>query len=265
MKNFSINILFLFLCFYGFSQDYEPELVKVEGGTYLMGNQESEYMDEYPRHKVTLDGFYMSKYEITAEKFSMFSNIAGIMYAKGSGKKPVSGITWFDAVMYCNWLSTITGYERCYKINRDGKKVIVHILPDANGYRLPTEAEWEYAARGGKNNSPFAYSGSNDAREVAWFMDTGKRLHEVGLKKANALGIYDMSGNIKEWCWDYYDANYYENSPEENPLGPEHGSVKVLRGGSYNVHREMLRVNKRYFMPEDERDITVGFRIVRSL
>jgi len=129
---------------------------------------------------------------------------------------------------------------------------------------LPTEAEWEYAARGGQKQMNYAYSGSDDAREVAWYLDSGKTIHTVGLLKPNSLGLYDMSGNVKELCWDFYEEKYYTSSPKDNPVGPESSVVRVVRSGSYNAHADMLRVTKRYFQPPTESDFTLGFRVARS-
>ncbi len=257
-------VLFLIFTSNSFAQIAQPEMVLIEGGLFQMGNTESDFRDEYPRHDITLKSFYMGKYEVTAEEFARFGHTAGFVKSYSSGTEPACGINWELAVMYCNWLSSVSGLERCYDINREGKQIRITFLSKSNGYRLPTEAEWEYAARGGQKNSTYAYSGSDDARSVAWYMDNGKTLKKVGLLQPNASGIYDMSGNVKEWCWDYYEESYYKTSPKDNPVGPEHCTTRVARGGSYSGHLEMLRVTKRYFQPQDEADYTNGFRVVKN-
>ncbi len=261
------RILFFLLIFTTLNinaQNIVPEMILVEGGDYYMGNHESQFLDEYPRHQVSLGSFYISKYEITIADYSKFSSMAGLPVSSGADNMPASEMTWEQAIMYCNWLSSVSGLQRCYEVDRTGKQIRVTYNKEANGYRLPTEAEWEYAARGGVKHSSYAYSGSDDAREVAWFTDNGKQIHPVGELKPNALGIFDMSGNVKEWCWDYYSESYYKLKVKDNPAGPEHGTTRVVRGGSYNAHFEMLRVNKRYYFMPDESDNTIGIRIVRS-
>jgi formylglycine-generating enzyme required for sulfatase activity len=130
-------------------------------------------------------------------------------------------------------------------------------------YRLPTEAEWEYAARGGSKSNGYTYSGSNDISSVAWYTDNGgSKTHPVGQKQANELGIYDMSGNIWEWCQDWFGADYYSSSPTENPQGPSWGSLRVYRGGSWSSTAQYCRVASRNFYAPGFRDFLIGFRLV---
>lgn len=233
------------------------------------------YDDELPVHIVSLPSFYISKYEVSQ---SLYESIAGVNPSRNKGENlPVESVTWYDAIRFCNALSEKEGLQRCYTIN--GNNVMYNT--DANGYRLPTEAEWEYAAREAKKNSFYLYSGSSDADSVAWYYsnsysptrkdmqgaegEAGKKApQEIGTKRPNALGIYDMSGNVFEWCWDYFSLDYYAEGPENNPLGPESGTVRVLRGGGWYSHQNMARVSARkYYLPERTKPF-YGFRVVRK-
>lgn len=261
--------LFIYLAFAVFAinvsaQNPLPEMIFVQGGEYLMGNHESSFLDEYPARKVKLNNFYISTNEVTVVDYLRFCRMAGIQEPKGSDNMPATDISWVEAVMYCNWLSNISGLERCYIISRENKTVSVKFIQNAKGYRLPTEAEWEFAARGGVKSKNFAYCGSDTPAAVAWFIDSGKQLQEVGQKEPNELGIYDMSGNALEWCYDFYDNNYYKENVSDNPKGPNIGTSRVCRGGSYSGSAENLRVSKRFYNLPDYRDYNLGFRIVRN-
>ena len=133
------------------------------------------------------------------------------------------------------------------------------------GKRLPTEAEWEYAAQGGNQSKGNKYSGSNNLDEVGWYKDnSGEVTHPLGEKKPNELGIYDMSGNVWEWCNDWYDANYYSESPNSNPSGPSSGTYRVLRGGSWNVDASACRVSNRYWLDPDRSSYFSGLRCAQD-
>ena len=127
---------------------------------------------------------------------------------------------------------------------------------------MPTEAEWEYAARGGKQSRGYKYAGSNNVGEVGWYDGNSSKTKPVKGKKANELGLYDMSGNVWEWCWDWYDSDYYSSSPKNNPTGPSSGSYRVVRGGSWNNDPESLRVAIRYGLNLDDSNYNLGFRPV---
>jgi formylglycine-generating enzyme len=205
------------------------DFVLVKGGSFMMGGSERD--NEKPVHRVTISDFYIGKYEVTQAQWRSVTG-KNPSFRKGDSN-PVENISWFDAVAYCNKLSELSGLAKCY--TEDGDKVTCDF--SANGYRLPTEAEWEYAATGGITEgsvTDYTYSGSNKVNEVAWHRsNSGMASHPAGGKKPNEIGIYDMSGNVWEWVWDNYGENYYSASPENNPRGPEQGHERVIRGGSW--------------------------------
>ncbi len=163
---------------------------------------------------------------------------------------------------FCNKLSQREGLEPCYTIN--GTDVTCDFTK--NGYRLPTEAEWEYAARGGKKSHGYKFSGSNSFDDVAWFIDnSGDETHDVGTKQPNELGIYDMNGNVWEWCWDWFASDYYSSSPQDNPRGPDSGFHRVVRGGScHNYAYRLISLSHRGDLNPDHTDYIFGFRILRA-
>ena len=170
-------------------------------------------------------------------------------------------MSWYDAVNYCNWRSKKEGLTPCYTIN--GTNVRCNFK--ANGYRLPTEAEWEYAARGGNKSKGYEYSGSSDPRDVGWYSsNSGSKTHPAGEKKANELGLHDMSGNVWEWCWDWYEKEYYRKSPKENPVGPSLGQSRVLRGGSWGNDVSIVRCSLRGYNIPSFAGGGLGFRIART-
>jgi formylglycine-generating enzyme required for sulfatase activity len=223
---------------------------------------------EKPVHTVTITGFYMGKYEVTQKEWTalMGSNPSAF---KGDNL-PVERVTWFDAVDYCNRLSQREGLTPAYTISgrtpATGYPITAATVTwnrNANGYRLPTEAEWEYAARGG-NGSPgnYTYAGSNNIDEVAWHSgNSGNRTHEVGTKNPNRLGLYDMSGNVAEWCWDWY--NNYSNSAQTDPTGASSGSNRVQRGGGWSHSAERARSANRYYDYPSPGITNLGFRVLR--
>ncbi len=174
---------------------------------------------------------------------------------------PVERVSWYDAVEFCNRLSRKEGLTPEYTIS--GKDVTWN--RSADGYRLPTEVEWEYAARGGNKSRGYRFSGSDDPKEVAWYSaNSGEKTHPVGQKKPNELGIYDMSGNVWEWVWDWYDSDHYSSSPASDPTGPYTGSLRVLRGGSWRSDARDLRSANRSSGGPSVSLINLGFRIVRT-
>ncbi|MDD2230008.1 MAG: formylglycine-generating enzyme family protein [Candidatus Cloacimonetes bacterium] len=233
--------------------------VLVEGGSFSMGSNDGG-SDEKPVHQVTIASFYIGRYEITQKEWV---DVMGSNPSNWKGDNlPVEKVSWYDAVNYCNIRSFKEGFKPCY--NRSGDNITCDWK--ANGYRLPTEAEWEYAARGGKYNKGSSYSGSSDLGSVGWYSNNaGSSTHEVGTKAANELGIYDMSGNVWEWCWDWYNSGYYAKSQSSDPIGANSGSTKLLRGGSWSNRDNYSRVTNRahnYF--PDRMYNLIGFRVVRT-
>ncbi len=281
------------------------EMVYVAAGTFQMGDTWGDgESDEKPVHSVTMSGFYMGKYEVTNAQVvdvfnwalaqgkimasrSIVKNVEGdqqklldlgfhqIIYngnelytENNYDDYPVIGISWYGAVAFCNYLSEREGLTPVYNLNNWTANM------NANGYRLPTEAEWEYAARGGNESQSFKYSGSSNVDAVAWYgdnsnasgnsnLDNGQGTLPVGSKQPNELGIYDMSGNVWEWCWDWYVSDHYSNSLQDNPKGPARGSVRVLRGGSWNDRARYVRVAYRFGYAPSFSSSGVGFRILR--
>jgi sulfatase modifying factor 1 len=277
-----------------------PEMILVEGGTFVMGEEGGKYN---PEHKVELDSFYISPYPVTVLEWKDFTSEVTVQfdwnknYYYGDPSSPfpwqdadpIVFITWDEAVMYCNWLSKKHGLKEFYNIERlsgyenvDGKKVfntaIVSINSGANGFRLPSEAEWEYAARGGQKSQNFLYPGSNDINEVCWYQENtldSYWVNPVGKKKPNELGLYDMSGNASTWCWDYFDVNYFFNSPLKNPIGPDQPNAtaylstelakhaRSFRGGNIFDDESYCLITVRKLSPEWNRS-WIGLRIVRN-
>lgn len=243
---FKANLLItisLSLTMSGFSQGFTPEMVFVKGGSFNMGSDRGG-SDEKPVHTVYIDDFYIGKYEITqAEWTRVMTDDTTSRYFPGYFTCPVERVTWDHVQQFIDRLNLETGLL----------------------YRLPTEAEWEYAARGGSLSRGYKYSGSNNADSVAWTDgNAGNTVHPVGRKKPNELGIYDMSGNVYEWCLDWYSSDYYNESKVSNPIGPLEGEQRVIRGGSWFFDRGGIRVTDRQGANPDFRYGYVGFRLCLS-
>ena len=268
MKKIIFTLFFLFVFIFGYSQ--KPEMVFVEGGSVYMGNEYSGALDEKPEHKVTLSNFYISKYEVTFDMFDHFCKSTGYPLADDGGFKrgqnPLINVSWMGAIKFCNWLSTRFGYDRVYNLKIDSSGTTIRSINwNANGYRLPTEAEWEYVAKGGSKSKGYIYPGSNNADSVAWYLANSQgRPHKVGTKKPNELGVYDISGNAFEWCWDYYNPDYYKNSPENNPHGPDKGIHRIYRGGYFNSDLDFIRITKRFALAPNLRTGLIGIRLARN-
>jgi sulfatase modifying factor 1 len=217
-----------------------PEMVFVEGGTYKMGAAVAG-SDEVPVHSVTLNSFWIGRYEVTQRQWrEVMGNDALVNYFPGCDSCPVERVSWYSVQEYLDKISASTEKK----------------------FRLPTEAEWEYAARGGRYSGNFKYSGSNDPDEVAWRDgNSDVKTHPIGRKKPNELGLYDMSGNVWEWCSDWYSSNYYSLSPQDDPQGPPEGTSRVMRGGSWFHDSSGLRVTDRDRSNPAFRQGFVGFRI----
>lgn len=211
---------------------------------------------------ISVNNFYISKYEITQEQYYSVTGNNPSEF-KGSKKNPVERIIWIDAIDFCNKLSDHEGLNRCY--TKQGENYLFN--QNANGYRLPTEAEWEFAARGGIHSKGFTYCGSNNIEEVAWYDKNSKsKTHPVGIKQPNELGVYDMSGNVSEWCWDWYGD--YPLKSENNPLGASSKSgLKINRGGSYFGNDKNARCDFRLNFFPNYKNLASGFhgiRVVRN-
>ena len=178
-------------------------------------------------------------------------------------------MSWWDAIAYCNWLSEREGLPKAYDSNGNLLDKYGRVTTDPSkvvGYRLPTEAEWEYAARGGDRSREYKYSGSDNVDDVAWYLsNSGYETHEVGQKLPNALGIHDMSGNVWEWCGDWWNASYYSHSSTTNPYNGTVSDNRVVRGGSWYRNAFATRVSYRTNRSPYYSDSNLGFRICRTL
>jgi len=238
------------------------EMVKIPGGWFEMGSKRGE-ADESPAHKVWVDSFLMDKYELIQEQYVKLvgSNPSSF---KGIGR-PVDTISWADAVLYCNLRSRAEGLESCY----DEESETWQCDFQASGYRLPTEAEWEYACRAGAETEHYFGRDPSALKKFGWYIDNSfKKTHSVGKKRPNRWGLHDMYGNVAEWCNDVYDTNYYKRSPSKNPRGPEEGDIKVLRGGGWQDSADCLRSSWRAYENFSFVDACImdslGFRCVRN-
>lgn len=251
-----------------------PELIFVKGNKFIMGDHLTPNDNAVPEHEVKLNSFYIGKYEVTNEEFCAFMNDYGFDYIKDgpfAGKKivsefkhgiqkngnmwepvggyekyPVANVSWYGAKKYCDWLSQKTG----------------------ENYRLPTEAEWEYAAGWGETRrKPFPGTFYADNLKLyAWYGPNSDSIsHPVGTKEPNELGVYDMAGNVYEWCSDFFDEDYYSVSPKKNPQGPESGTKKVARGGCFYINNVGCLVSYRGGSdPDYIKAGIIGFRICKD-
>lgn len=238
-------------------------MVKVPGGEFLMGDQAGED-DEKPVHPVRVEGFLMDVHEVTQESYQQ---LTGRNPSKFPGAdRPVDQVSWYNAaVLYCNMRSMREGLQPCYDPETGECDF------SRSGYRLPTEAEWEYACRAGATTR---FSFGDDAGQLArygWFKENSeKKTHPVGQKTPNAWGLFDMHGNVMEWCHDRYAEDYYRQSPRDNPTGPEEGDECVLRGGSWSTSADRCRAAARYSETPQFADAcfgsdNYGFRCVRKV
>ncbi len=249
------------------------EMVLVEGGVMNMGSDDG-YSIEQPVHPVELSSFWVMTTEVTQK---LWKEVFRKNPSKINGElRPVDNVTWYEAVEFCNELSEMDGLEPCYTIYKkekdknntnsyDKKKWVVVCNFNSSGYRLLTEAEWEYAARGGNFSEGKRYSGGDDPADISWYKSNSRRLsHPVAQKKSNELGIYDMSGNVSEWCWDRFSPVYYNESPSINPYGAEKSSFRSLRGGNWSLSSKYITVFSRSFQGPENNNALIGFRICRS-
>ncbi len=297
MKTFSITAITTLIILISsafaniFSQS--PKMILVSGGTFKMGSNLPDpdgLGDEKPVHTVTISDFYIGETEVKVSDYQIFSKATGIAmpqppedewweshpdtkkFYNNPAKKwwgfqpnyPMFHVSWENAVLYCNWLSKKEGLNECYKKNADGGW---DFDITKTGYRLPTEAEWEFAARGGNNSKGYKYSGSNSLSEVAWYDETTALAgpQNVKTKKPNELGIYDMSGNVWEWCSDYYSAKYYTISEgKTNPVNLTSQPYRVLRGGSWHYQGSYATITSRDGPEIGFTNYNYGFRLART-
>ena len=241
------------------------KFVLVESGSFKMGTDRTVEPHEGPVHDVTVKSFYLSKTEVTFDEFDKFCQEAKrdtVLSGKwGRGKQAAMNLSWRDAVAYCNWLSGKEKLSKCYIV--EGNEV--NYLDTAKGYRLPTEAEWEFAARGGMKGKGTFFAGSDAINDVGWFKgNSNDAPHLVAQKKPNELGLFDMTGNVWEWIWDWYSDTYYQISPKIQPTGAEKGNYRVMRGGAFYNDGTYANVYTRQNAGPDFRQNSVGFRIART-
>ena len=282
----------------------QPQMVKVDGGSFSMGNPGTSSpkgdADERPVHDVKISTFYIGKYEVTVKEYKQFiDDPAGKKYFPGKRgmhqmpaapdsawlvehpdtKKfyplptqkwwgwvddyPIHKISWYDAVAYCNYLSDKEGLQKCYFENEDGG---IECDLSKNGYRLPTEAEWEYAARGGQQSKHTIYAGSAQPSTVAWYDETSKLRgpSKVGTKAPNELGIYDMCGNVWEWCTDFYAKDFYAKSKKDNPVNTNLSPYRVIRGGGWHYNADYATLTSRDGPEPAFANFNYGMRLARN-
>jgi len=213
-------------------------MVTIPAGAFRMGSPEGEgHDDERPRHEVHLDAFRLERYPVTVDRFREFCAQSArkmpLQPRWSGGDHPVVNVCWEDAAAYCAWA----------------------------GKRLPTEAQWEKAARGGTETRYFFGEREELLGEFAWYRcNSGLQTNPVGLKRPNPYMLFDILGNVWEWTADFYDADYYRKSPAADPKGPDSGSARVIRGGSWRLEETLCRSAARNFLPPDMRAANLGFR-----
>ena len=251
----------------------KDEMVFVEGGTFLMGMQSTDASspnydygadnDESPVHSVTLSDYYIGKYEVTQQLWEYVMKYSGLA-ADGSTMSAYAADVWLGDNPSSSY--GVGNYYPAYNVSWvDIVNIFIPRLNKITGktFRLPTEAEWEYAARGGNKSQGYKYSGSNTIDYVAWYsVNSSDKTHEVGTKAPNELGLYDMSGNVWEWCSDWYNSSYYTSSATSNPTGPASGFYRVLRGGCWSYYAGSSRVTNRDNSYLVTRYSSIGFRLV---
>ncbi|MGD8500893.1 MAG: formylglycine-generating enzyme family protein [Phycisphaerales bacterium] len=227
------------------------KMVQLPGGRFTMGDENE--VDSTP-HEVVVSSFFIDRYLVTQEEYYRVMGDNPSRWK--AGKNPVEQVRWSDAVRYCNARSKLEGLQPCYDLDTWQCNF------DANGYRLPTEAEWEYACRAGTTTAYFFGNDPSKLSDHAWFREnSGGKPRPVGRKPPNPWGLYDMLGNVWEWCNDFYKVDYYQESPHENPKGPATGETKVVRGGAWKFSADSCRSGYRYNENPGYADICFGYDI----
>lgn len=265
--SFCLGIVLLLLigaCKATKQQATTPTIILVEGGSFIMGTDKGKEWDR-PPHEVQINSFYIDQYEVTNADYCAFLN--------QHGNRKEGGTLWLDIESTDCPIEKIEG-KFVPKEGLARHPVVEVTWYGANAYaqkmgkRLPTEAEWEYAARGGNKSKQFKFSGAGNPLEIGWFISNTKGAKPIGTKKPNELGIYDMSGNAYEWCADWYDRLYYAKSPKDNPPGAEKQedeAFKVIRGGSWLSTPDLLRCTRRNNYNPEFSDYVTGFRCVKDI
>lgn len=255
----SIHLVYIVIAFLTSCNEIQntariTDFVDVMGGEFQVGRDSAV-------HSISVDAFKIGRYEVTNDQFCVFLNTMGNKIGEGG--------TWIylersNIELKGNEFVSLQGFE--------DHPVICVSWEGANefakwsGARLPTEAEWEFAARGGTLTKGYIYAGSNQIDEVAWYEgNSNNKTHSVGQKKPNELGVYDMSGNVWEWCSDWYDKEYYTSSARTNPQGPNSGTAKVLRGGELEFDKSYCQVDHRYNISPNARNTRIGFRLAMDV
>ncbi len=276
-------LLFLLIIFAScnIDADIEIPMAEIRGGTFSMG--------EIPEtHEVCISDFLISKYEITIKQWIMFCDESDYDFDFQNHvlrefitppydddlQLPIISVTWVEAIQFCNWLSRKEKFDEVYEVtfnDENNYDIQVEWDKEANGFRLPTEAEWEYAARGNSVEENI------ELDKIAWYLDNSDySIHQIGLLTPNSSGLYDVLGNALEWCYDYFAVNYYQQSERDNPAGPDTGFApnyfenpdweniaRVVRGGSFSYPKEWVNVYIRAGVHYYQRDV-MGFRVVRN-
>jgi len=243
------------------------EMVCVEGGSFLMGSESGD-LDEQPLHGEFLENFEIGKYQVTQSQWlKLFKSLPHMIYNRGADL-PITEVSWYEAINFCIALSVSEGLELYYSIN----KFNVNCNEGSKGYRLPSEAEWEFAARGGLESKGYLYSGSNRLDDVAWYVsNSGQQLHSVGQKEPNELGLFDMSGNVYEYCWDEYGP-YGRDRQRKTVIDSDVQAKshklppRVMRGGNcYGLPYRQRNTSRYKYRYVGFRHDFIGFRVARSL
>lgn len=272
--------------------EIDSQMIHVGGSIFRKGDEfKVGEEDESPSHMVQVRSFLMSSFEVTQGEYQAYCMARGIQRKFDPLKTdyPIDSVSWYDAIEYCNWLSLQHGFSPVYSIDKrrkdirnsslqDKLKWKIAIYPKGTGYRLPSESEWEFAAR--SRGKHYIWTGTRKAKEVAQFAnyrdtsniatDSLLNVSPVGSLASNEIGLFDMSGNVAEWCWDWYNDKHYAKGQNPNDMpsldkGPRRGKFRVAKGGAWNDPLENIRVSKRIPLTADHRFNTIGFRLVRSV